>query len=79
LQEDSKNDSEPDPIEMIKLERSKSYLSEPLLVDNYHCETGMNGDHLMFESSEDGREWWECNYDEALLSPRRAQVSNNDQ
>jgi hypothetical protein len=72
LQEDSKNDSEPDPIEMIKLERSKSYLSEPLLVDNYHCETGMNGDHLMFESSEDGREWWECNYDEALLSPRRA-------
>ena len=72
MQEDSKNDSEPDPIEMINLERSKSYLSEPLLVDNYHCETGMNGDHLMFESSEDGREWWECNYDEALLSPRRA-------
>ena len=73
LQDYSNNDDrEPDPIEILKLERRQSYLSEPLLVDNYQCETGLNGDHLMVESSEDGREWWECNYDEALISPRRA-------
>ena len=72
LQEYSNHDSEPDPIDMLKLERNKSYLSEPLLVDNYHCETGMNGDQLMVDSSDDGREWWECNYEEALISPRRA-------
>ena len=58
------HDDEPNPIEILKLERRNSYLSEPLLVDNYNCEPGMNGDQLMVDSSEDGREWWECTLDE---------------
>ncbi len=65
--------SETPHIEMLKLERRKSYLSEPLLVDNYHYETRMHGDHLMLDSSDEaGEEWWECQFEEHLISPRRS-------
>ncbi len=43
------------------LERRHSYLSEPLLVDNYQCEKGI-GDYML--NSNDEGEWLEYYFDD---------------
>ena len=51
----------------LMLERRHSYLSEPLLVDNYHCDTEI--EDQMLSSSEDG-EWMEYPLDDDNHYPK---------